>query len=151
MPKIHVDYQSGNTAYFVVRNESDNIWYPAGAAFEVWGGGAGRTKANYNITLTDKSGNRYSGDFPSAIPAGRYSVQAFLQVGASPADDDPLIGSGPYIGSGSAEITTDKLLKGKAVQTKSTGAVVYYDDDGVTPILTQTPTDAAATITRTPS
>jgi len=44
-----------------------------------------------------------------------------------------------------------KLLKNKAVQTKSTGAVVYYDDDGVTPILTQTPTDAAATITRTPS
>lgn len=44
-----------------------------------------------------------------------------------------------------------KILRNKAVQTKATGAVVYYDDDGVTPILTQTPTDAASTLTRTPS
>lgn len=42
-----------------------------------------------------------------------------------------------------------KILANKAVQTKSTGAIVYYDDDGETPVVTHTPTDAAATITRT--
>jgi len=44
-----------------------------------------------------------------------------------------------------------KMLINKAVQTKSTGAVVYYDDDGVTPLLTHTPTDSDTEITRTPS
>lgn len=44
-----------------------------------------------------------------------------------------------------------KLLANKAVQTKSTGVVVHYDDDGVTPILTLTPTEDATSITRTPS
>ena len=44
-----------------------------------------------------------------------------------------------------------KMLVNKAVQTKSTGAIAYYDDDGSTVILTHTPTDAEATITRTPS
>ncbi len=44
-----------------------------------------------------------------------------------------------------------KLLVNKAVQTKSTGSVVYYDDDGVTPLVTVTPTEDSTTITRTPS
>jgi len=43
-----------------------------------------------------------------------------------------------------------KSLVNKAIQTKATGAVVYYDDDGLTPILTHTPTDGESTITRTP-
>jgi len=41
-----------------------------------------------------------------------------------------------------------KILKNKAVQNKTTGAIVIYDDDGVTPILTLTPTDSATEITR---
>ena len=44
-----------------------------------------------------------------------------------------------------------KSLVNKAIQNKSTGAIVFYDDDGVTPILTQTPTDSSTEITRTPS
>lgn len=44
-----------------------------------------------------------------------------------------------------------KVLTNKAIQNKTTGAVVYYDNDGVTPILTHTPADGETTITRTPS
>ena len=44
-----------------------------------------------------------------------------------------------------------KMLTNKAVQTKTTGVINYYDDDGETVILTHTPTDAESTITRTPS
>lgn len=44
-----------------------------------------------------------------------------------------------------------KSLINKAVQTKATGAIDYYDDDGQAVILTHTPTDAESTITRTPS
>lgn len=44
-----------------------------------------------------------------------------------------------------------KLLVNKAVQSKNTGAIEYFDDDGQTVILTHTPTDGESTITRTPS
>lgn len=44
-----------------------------------------------------------------------------------------------------------KMLINKAIQNKVTGAIVFYDDDGVTPLLTHTPTDSESEITRTPS
>ena len=44
-----------------------------------------------------------------------------------------------------------KMLINKAIQNKVSGAIVYYDDDGVTPLLTHTPTDSESEITRTPS
>ena len=44
-----------------------------------------------------------------------------------------------------------KSIVNKAVQNKITGAVVYYDDDGQTELLTHTPTDSDTEITRTPS
>ena len=54
-------------------------------------------------------------------------------------------------GSGSIFVKAAKTLVNKAVQTKSTGVINYYDDDGGTVLLTHTPTDAESTITRTPS
>ena len=48
-------------------------------------------------------------------------------------------------------IQAAKSIVNKAVQNKITGAIDYYDDDGQTIILTQTPTEAESTITRTPS
>jgi hypothetical protein len=44
-----------------------------------------------------------------------------------------------------------KLLVNKAVQTKITGEIVYYDDDGETVMLTHTPADDETSITRMPS
>jgi len=148
--EIHVDYTSGNTLYAVVRNSTGEVWYAVGQAFEAWGTGS-RAADDYDISLTDKSGSRYVGSFDGNIPAGRYSVQAFLQPGANPADGDNLVGSGEIVWSGVGEITSDKLLANKAVQNKSTGEIKYYDNDGQTVLLTHTPTDVAASITRTPS
>ena len=148
--EIHVDYASGSTLYAVIRNGSGEVWYAEGQVFESWGTG-GRTANDYDISLTDKGGNRYVGNFDGNIPAGRYSVQVFLQAGANPADSDNLVGGDEIVWSGVGEVTSDKLLANKAVQNKSTGEIKYYDNDGQTVLLTHTPTDAAATITRTPS
>lgn len=148
--EIHVDYTSGNTLYAVVRNEAGEVWYAGGQVFESWGTG-GRAANDYDISLTDKGGNRYVGNFDGNIAAGRYSVQVFLQAGANPADSDNLVGGDEIVWSGVGEVTSDKLLANKAVQNKSTGEIKYYDNDGQTVLLTHTPTDAAATITRTPS
>ena len=148
--EIHVDYTSGNTLYAVVRNSVGEVWYAGGQVFEAWGTGS-RAADDYDISLTDKSGNRYISSFDSNIPAGRYSIQIFLQAGANPADSDNLVGGGEIVWSGVGEVTSDKLLANKAVQSNSTGEIKYYDDDGQTVILTHTPTDATATITRTPN
>ncbi|MBW7991893.1 MAG: hypothetical protein FVQ84_17995 [Planctomycetes bacterium] len=148
--EIHIDYNSGSTLYTVVRNGAGEVWYAGGQVFESWGTGS-RTANDYDIPLTDKGGSRYVGDFGGNIPAGRYSVQAFLQAGANPADSDNLVWSDKIVWSGAGKVTCDKLLANKAVQNKSTGEIKYYDDDGQTVILIHTPVDAAATITRIPS
>ena len=148
--EIHADYASGNTLYAVVRNAAADVWYAAGQVFEVWGT-SGRMAGDYDISLTDKSGSRYIGSFDGDIPAGRYSVQVFLQAGANPANGDSLVAGYEIVWSGTGKVTTDKLLANKAVQHKASGVIEYYDDDGQTVLLTHTPADAEATITRTPS
>jgi hypothetical protein len=148
--EIHIDYTSGNTLYAVVRNGTGEVWYSSGQIFEPWGTNS-RTADYYDISLADKGGSRYVGNFDGNIPAGRYSVQVFLQAGATPADSDNFVGSDKIVWSGTGKVTCDKLLANKAEQNKSTGEIKYYDDDGQTVLLTHTPADAAATMTRTPS
>ena len=148
--EIHANYAAGNTLYAVVRNSAGNVWHIAGQSFEVWGTGR-RTADDYGISLTDKSGSRYVGDFDSNIPVGRYTVQVFLQVGANPADGDTLVTSDEILWSGTGKVTADKLLANKAIQNKTTGQIKYYDDDEQTVLLTHIPNDAEATITRMPS
>jgi hypothetical protein len=148
--EINVNYASGNTLYAVVRNAAGDVWNVAGQVFETWGTD-GRTADDYDISLTDRNGSRYVGSFDPNIPAGRYSVQIFLQAGANPANGDTFIGSEEILWSGTGVVTADKLLANKAVQDKPSGQIKYYDDDGQTVLLTHTPTDATATITRTPS
>jgi hypothetical protein len=148
--EIHIDYASGNTVYGVVRDGAGKVWYPVGQVFEDWGTG-GHDADDYDISLTDKSGDRYVGDFDTNISAGRYSIQAFLQAGANPADSDDLVGSDEMIWRGGRRLTVDKILANKAVQNKVTGAIDYYDDDDQTVVLTHTPTDDQSSITRTPS
>ncbi len=147
--EMHVDYASGNTLYAVVRNIAGDVWYIAGHVFEIWGT-AGRTADDYDITLTDRGGSRYVGDFDANIPAGRYSVQTFLQGGANPADSDTFVANEQIVWSGTGRITADKMLANKAIQTKSTGQIEYYDDDGQTILMTHNPSDTETTLTRTP-
>jgi hypothetical protein len=148
--EIHANYASGNTLYAVVRNGAGDVWYGVGQTFEVWGMD-GHTADDYDLSLTDKGGNRYVGDFDSNIPTGRYSIQVFLQAGANPANGDTLVASNDIPWSGTGVVTADKLLANKAVQNKTTGQIKYYDDDEQTVLLTHVPTDAEATITRMPS
>jgi hypothetical protein len=148
--EIHVDYDSGNTLYAVIRNSVGKVWYVAGQVFEDWGTD-GHDADDYDIALTDKDGDRYVGSFDTNVTAGRYTVQVFLQAGANPADSDSLIGSGQIVWTTNAELTSDKILANKAVQNKVTGAIDYYDDDSQTVILTHTLTETESTITRTPN
>lgn len=147
--KIHVDYTSGNTLYAVIRNSSGKVWFITGQVFEDWGTD-GRDADDYDIALSDKSGSMYVGDFDANIPLGRYSIQIFLQAGANPAAGDTIVGSDKVLWSGSGMITADKLLANKALQNKTSGQIKYYDDDGQTVLLTHTPSESQANITKIP-
>jgi len=118
-------------------------------AFESWGA-SGHTAANYLIGLEDKNGGRYVGDFDTDLPAGSYCVQVFLQAGASPADTDTLVCSRDITWTGVGEVTSLKILGNKAVHTKATGTVDYYDDDEQTILMTHTCEEGASTAVRTP-
>jgi hypothetical protein len=148
--EIHIDYASGNTVYFVIRNMVGQVWNPLIGSFEDWGTN-GHNADDYDIALTDKGGARYVGSFDDNITAGRYSIQTFLQAGATPENGDTLIGARIIRWHGSGELTADKILTNKAMQNKSTGAIDYYDDDGQTILLTITPTEDESSITRIPS
>ena len=145
--EIQADYASGNTLYAVIRNNSGGVWYIAGEVFEIWGTD-GRDADDYDISLIDKSGSKYTGNFDFNIPVGRYYVQIFLQAGASPDDGDNLVGSSEIFWSGTGKITADKLLANKAEQEKSNGQIKYYDDDGQTVLVTMDAVDTAANVTR---
>ena len=151
--EVHIDYQSGEILYVVRFNSAGQVALSDGSSFENWGEN-GHDADDYDVSLSEvgSGGSHYVGSFDvsSNISAGRYSVVVFEQAGANPADGDRVIGSSEIIWTGVGELTTDKVLANKAVQTKSTGAIEYYDDDGQTVILTHTPDDAESAITRIP-
>jgi len=151
--EIHIDHESSGTLYAVRFNSAGQVALSDGSAFENWGAG-GHDADDYDVALSEigSGGSHYIGDFDASsnISAGRYCVVVFLQAGANPADGDNIVGSGQIVWTSAGELTAAKVLANKAVQTKSTGVIVIYDDDGVTPILTLTPTDGESTVTRTP-
>jgi len=118
-------------------------------------GGAFAQKNDANAASHDENG--YYGVQLDATDTGTLGSLrvAISESGALPVwQDFMVVPSHIYdwlFGDGGLYEIAAKSLTNKAVQTKSSGAVVYYDDDGETPILTQTPTDTETMITRTPS
>jgi len=67
MHEIRTGRTSGATLSAVVRRRADQkVWYPAGAVWEAFGTGS-RTNSDYDIALTDHSGDYYSGHFDANI------------------------------------------------------------------------------------
>lgn len=98
--EIRIIFPSGNTLYAFAKNRSGQIWYDG--AFEDYGTSS-RTANDYAVTMVDKSGNFYVGDFPEDISVGDYITQINLQAGASPADSDNPVGGDDISWTGIAE------------------------------------------------
>lgn len=77
-----------SNAFAVVRNGAGLVWYPTGQAFELWGNGT-RDADAYDISLTDKSGGFWLGDFDTNISAGYYYIITHQDADATPDDADP--------------------------------------------------------------
>jgi len=146
--EIQADVASGSVLYAIIRDPAGRAWCTTLQSFEDWGTDE-RTAADYAVSLTDKSGSRYVGDFDPNIPAGEYSIQVFVQAGAAPADSDTLVAGHEIIWTGASELTVIKILANTAVQDKIAGTIDYYDDDGQTVLLTHVRTENASLCTRT--
>jgi len=106
--EIKVFYESNKTLYTIARNDSGQVRYIAGDTWETWGNG-GHARTDYDVALTDKDGDLYLGNFVSfcttpPIAAGKYVIDVFEQLGASPADGDNLIGTDILYWDGTAEV-----------------------------------------------
>lgn len=84
-------FEPGATTCFAVVREIDgDVWQVAGQVFESWGSG-GRTAADYDIALSNKTAGMFVGNMDTNIGAGQYYILTHFQVGGSPADSDPLV------------------------------------------------------------
>ncbi|HUS92210.1 MAG TPA: hypothetical protein VM695_10195 [Phycisphaerae bacterium] len=90
--ELNCTYPSGNTVYAIVRRVSDSaVWDTVAGDWAVWADGS---IANYDVPLTDRSGDVYSADFPSGL-VGRVNVRVnfYKQAAGAPAVTDLVIGA----------------------------------------------------------
>lgn len=137
---------TGSTLYFRILGSGNSVWSTSGGtgAFE------GYNSANwtsYAVNLSEQgNSNIYAGNFPAAVPAGYFNIDARKQVGGSPAESDVNVGTGDVQWNGSktvplADLTTSgqlanvgpiRLTRGEAIS----GFPVYFKSaaDHVTPL-----------------
>lgn len=97
--ELSISRQSGDTLYVIIRRVSDNkVWQTTTSTFVTWNNS---NVANYDVALTDQSGDFYSANFPSGITAGRYRANYYYQAGGSPATTDDLLKSESLYWNGS--------------------------------------------------
>lgn len=101
--EIEFVYPSGSTLYALVRQPSTaKVWDAGTAAWDTWADG---DIGDYDIPMTDQSGDYYTATFPATIGSGSYTVSIYLQAGGAPATSDSLLGVGPIVWTGSAPRT----------------------------------------------
>lgn len=93
--EIQTSYQTGRTVFSLIRSRIGQIWNTSGGtgAFENYNS---TVFTSYAITMTEQGTNSafYVGTFPTAIPAGIYSLVGKQQITGSPAETDPTIAVG---------------------------------------------------------
>lgn len=100
--EIQASLRAGLQYYAQVRSRTSTIWAASGTgAFESY---QSANIAMYAITCTEQgtASAYYVGTFPSAIPAGIYSLLIKQQIGGSPSESDPTVATGDVNWNGTA-------------------------------------------------
>ncbi len=112
--ELIASFTPGRTVYYMVFNRSGQIWNTVTAAFESY---STANLSQYAITSTEQgtASSIYIGSFPTAIPAGAYSIAGKWQAGSSPSESDQTIGTEDFQWNGStvaalADIPTSGVL-----------------------------------------
>src|SRR3990167_7755775 len=93
---------TSGTLYARIMNSSGQIWN--GTTFEAY---TAANYANYDIAMTEQGNSAvYVANFPTTITTGgTYEYYVHRQSGASPAEGDPITGTGNIDWSGTISIT----------------------------------------------
>lgn len=103
MAKEIVATSPAGTVYSRVRGPAKTWWN--GTTFEAY---TAANYSNYDIAMTEEGDSGvYTADFPSAITAGgTYEYYIHRQLGASPAEGDPVINTGKVDWTGTASVSS---------------------------------------------
>ncbi len=84
---------AGVSVYALIRNSIGQIWNMQTSAWESY---LTSSYANYKVTMTQQgtASGYYTGNFPTQIVSGVYSVQAKQQITGSALESDPIVGVG---------------------------------------------------------
>lgn len=99
----------GRTCYFTIHSSSGQIWSTSGStgAFESFVSG---NWPDYAISMTEQGvSNFYAGNFPTAVPAGVYSIDMRQQLGGAAAQTDGGVAAGDYQWGGAAVVPLSNL------------------------------------------
>src|SRR5215217_6963500 len=100
MADFSVSYASGLTLYALVFDAIDHAWN--GTAFVDPTG----VRPACAVAMVDDG----LGTYTSSVPTGTYTVRSYLQLGATPDDDDPITGGGVVVQAGNATTFESALV-----------------------------------------
>ena len=137
--EIRTFQTSGNTYYAVIREVDGDVWHVVDQQFEVWGTD-GNDADDYDISLTDKSGGMFVGDFDGSVPAGFYHLTIYRQAGGVPVDGDNLIDNsyGYWSGTGWSDNITWDMLTSAHSATGSFAEELQKLDPNITAVVADT-------------
>jgi hypothetical protein len=141
---MHIDSLSSNQQIVVVNCKFtiEGYSYRTGQVSGIWTGLSGVKVAVDNCVF------RVAGDTASSVVDIRVGSGLAVVSGCAYATT---AGNVKIVDSAGLLARAAKVLLNKAEQNKLTGEIRYYDDDGVTAILTHTPEENESSFTRMPS
>jgi hypothetical protein len=122
MADFTVGYTSGFTQYALIFDPAERAWNGVGFVDPT---GVRPTCA---VAMVDNGNDTYTGTVPSSVPTGTYAVRSYLQLGATPADDDPITGGAAVPVTGNATTFESALvarLKANPAITAIVGTRIY--------------------------
>ncbi len=98
---------TGATLYFRILGSGFSVWNAATVALEAY---SSANWINYGLTLTEEGAtNIYAGNFPAALPAGVFGVDARRQTTATPLVSDVNCGTGDVQWNGTKSVPLSDL------------------------------------------
>lgn len=89
--EIKLAFVQNKTVYVIIFSKTGTVYNATTQLFETY---VTANLSQYAVSLTQVATSRfYEGNFPTSIPQGVYDLVAFQQLGGSPAESDPPVGS----------------------------------------------------------
>lgn len=105
--EVQIQFVTAKSLYCLIRNSTGSVWQTTTSTFVTY---VSANYANYTIGLGEQgTSGFYTGNFPSAITPGVFSLVVKQQIGGSPAETDPTVGNGDFQWDGALPLPLSNL------------------------------------------